>query len=146
MKRSRPTETGTAQGTIQGTAKEGGVQCGDAAREEEERGEDEEGVEVDGPEPQRERHRGPQRRVRRAPEHRGPVVRALPCGRGRAVAQAIGSRPHSDRPPAGAPRRRAERWRRVGPVRSGWGRSSRAVERVLVWSARLPPLASESGC
>lgn len=37
----------------------GGVQCGDAAREEEERGEDEEGVEVDGPEPQRERHRGP---------------------------------------------------------------------------------------
>lgn len=48
---------------------------GDAAGEEEERGEEEEGVEVDGPQPQRQRNRGAHRRLRRPPEHRGPVVR-----------------------------------------------------------------------
>jgi hypothetical protein len=84
-----------------------GVQGGDAAREEEERGEDEEGVEVDGPEPERERHGGPQRRVGRAPEHDGAVLRPLPRGRlAVAIADAIRPRPH--RSASGKPDARRE--------------------------------------
>jgi hypothetical protein len=49
---------------------------------------------VDGPETERERHGGPQRRVGRGPEHRTAILRPLHRGRRLAVADAIRLSPH----------------------------------------------------
>lgn len=72
---------------------------GDAAGEEEEGGEDEDDVQVDAAQPQRQRHRGAQRRVGRGLEHRGPIGRRLA---GAAVAQAIPAGTHPPGPPGGS--------------------------------------------